>query len=78
MRTVLWSAQAEKAVLGLPVGLRAAVLDMVYGLPDDPEPLGARPYGGIPGAMEIVADSFTLRYTFGDDHVSVWVVRANT
>ncbi|GIH70810.1 hypothetical protein [Sphaerimonospora thailandensis] len=39
---------------------------------------GARPYGGIPTAFEIVADSYTLRYTYGDDHVSVWVVRANT
>ncbi|MBG0833340.1 hypothetical protein HS041_37190 [Planomonospora sp. ID67723] len=78
MRTVLWSSQAEESVLKLPLGLRAAVLETVYSLPEEPEPLGTRPYGMIPAAFEIVTDSFTLRYTYGDDHVSVWVVRANT
>lgn len=78
MRKVFWHPLAEEAVLKLPVNLRAAVLDTVYALPDDPEPLGARPYGMIPTAFEIVTDAFTLRYTVGDDHVSVWIVRADT
>ncbi|GIH81039.1 hypothetical protein [Planobispora longispora] len=78
MPTVLWSTEAEEAVLKLPLGLRATVLETVYSLPEEPEPLGARPYGMIPSAFEIVTDSFTLRYTYGGDHVSVWVVRANT
>jgi hypothetical protein len=78
MRAVLWSVQAEEAVLKLPLGLRMTVLETVYSLPEEPEPLGARPYGMIPAAFEIVTDSFTLRYTYGEDHVSLWVVRANT
>ncbi|MDP9870261.1 MULTISPECIES: hypothetical protein [Streptosporangium] len=77
-RRVLFDPQAEQAVLALPPGLRITVLDTVYGLVDEPEPLGARPYGMIPDAFEIVTDSFTLRYTHGEDHVSIWVVRANT
>ncbi|GGS86625.1 hypothetical protein GCM10010156_51450 [Planobispora rosea] len=78
MRTVLWSVEAEESVLKLPLGLRATVLETVYCLPDEPEPPGAQPYGMIPSAFEIVTDSFTLRYTYGEDHVSVWTVRANT
>jgi hypothetical protein len=78
MRTVYWSTQAEEVVLKLPPLLRVAILEVVYSLPEEPEPMGARPYGMIPGAFEIVTDSFTLRYTHGGDHVSIWVVRANT
>ncbi|MEO3859400.1 hypothetical protein [Acrocarpospora sp. B8E8] len=78
MRSVRWDKSAEQAVLGLPQLLRASVLELIYALPDEPEPLGARPYGMIPTAFEIVTDSFTVIYTYGDDHVSVWIVRANT
>jgi hypothetical protein len=65
-------------IASLPPQLRVRVLRITEDVADTPEPLGARPYGGIPGAFEIVTDSFALRYTYGDDHVSIWVVRADT
>ncbi|GAA0411978.1 hypothetical protein Acor_15960 [Acrocarpospora corrugata] len=65
-------------VAALPPQLRARLLRTIEDLVDTPEPLGARPYGGIPDAFEFVTDLFTLRYTYGEDHVSIWVVRANT
>lgn len=76
-RTVHLGAVVDE-IAALPPHLRARMLRTIEELAGTPEPLGARPYGGIPSAFEIVADSFTLRYTYGDDHVSVWVVRANT
>lgn len=66
------------AIVALPPQLRARVLLAIEALIEEPEPLGARPYGGIPGAFEIVTDRFTVRYTYGDEHVSVWIVRVNT
>ncbi|GII06127.1 type II toxin-antitoxin system RelE family toxin [Planobispora takensis] len=59
-------------------GLRMLIADTLLDLTEDPEPLGARPYGGIPGAFEIRTDTFRLVYTHDPDHVSVWVLQADT
>lgn len=59
-------------------GLRATIANTLLDLTEDPEPLTARPYGGIPGAFEVRADTFRLVYTRGTDHVSVWVLQINT
>ncbi|WP_433508766.1 hypothetical protein ACQP2T_32775 [Nonomuraea sp. CA-143628] len=59
-------------------GLRAAIADALLDLIDEPEPLGAVPYRGIPDAFEIRTDTFRLVYTRGPDHVSVWVLEINT
>ncbi|MEO3806112.1 hypothetical protein [Nonomuraea sp. B1E8] len=59
-------------------GLRVAVADALLDLVDDPEPLGATRYGGIPDAFELRTDTFRLVYTRGPDHVSVWVLEINT
>ncbi|MFC5822538.1 type II toxin-antitoxin system RelE family toxin [Nonomuraea insulae] len=60
------------------LGLRAAIADALLDLIEDPEPLGAVPYGGIPEAFEIRTDTFRMVYTCGPDHVSVWVLEINT
>ncbi|MFC0861623.1 hypothetical protein ACFHYQ_04855 [Sphaerimonospora cavernae] len=78
MKRAIHLGAVVEEIAALPPNLRARVLRTIEDLADTPEPLGARPYGSIPTAFEIVADSFTLRYTYGDDHVSVWIVRANT
>lgn len=59
-------------------GLRAAIADALLDLIEDPEPLGAVPYGGIPDAFELRTDTFRLVYTCGPDHVSMWVLEINT
>ncbi|MFG6197814.1 type II toxin-antitoxin system RelE/ParE family toxin [Nonomuraea sp. JJY05] len=59
-------------------GLRTAIANTFLDLIEDPEPLGAVPYGGIPDAFEIRTDTFRLVYTRGPDHVSVWVLEINT
>ncbi|MFF5210183.1 hypothetical protein [Streptosporangium sp. NPDC000396] len=58
--------------------LRIAILDTLLDLTEEPEPLGARPYGGIPGAVELRTDTFRVVCTHGADHVSVWVLQINT
>ncbi|HEX4818158.1 MAG TPA: hypothetical protein VFV66_35915 [Nonomuraea sp.] len=59
-------------------GLRTAIANTFLDLIEDPEPLQAVPYGGIPDAFEIRTDTFRLVYTRGSDHVSVWVLEINT
>lgn len=59
-------------------GLRAAIADTMLDLTEDPEPLAARPYGGIPDAFEVRTDTFRLVYTRGVEHVSMWVLQINT
>ncbi|MEV0353344.1 type II toxin-antitoxin system RelE/ParE family toxin [Nonomuraea sp. NPDC050680] len=59
-------------------GLRAAIADALLDLIEDPEPLGAVPYGGIPDAFELRTDTFRLVYTRDLDHVSIWVLEINT
>ncbi|MFB9723451.1 type II toxin-antitoxin system RelE family toxin [Planobispora longispora] len=59
-------------------GLRSMIVDIFLDLAEEPEPLGVRPYGGIPGAFELRTDAFRLIYTHGADHVSVWVLQINT
>lgn len=78
MKRTLHLGAVVDDITALPPQLRVRVLRTLEDLADTPEPLGARPYGGIPGAFEIVTDSFTLRYTHGEDHMSIWIVRANT
>ncbi|MDP9869711.1 MULTISPECIES: hypothetical protein [Streptosporangium] len=58
--------------------MRIAIIDTLLDLTEEPEPLGARPYGGIPGASELRTDTFRVVYTHGVDHVSVWVLQINT
>ncbi|MFI6392781.1 hypothetical protein ACIBHY_45515 [Nonomuraea sp. NPDC050547] len=60
------------------LGLRAVIADTLLDLIEDPEPLGATPYGGIPDALELRTDTFRLIYTHGPDHVSAWVLEINT
>ena len=56
-----------------------AEIDRQFGaLVKDPEPIGSRPFGGIENAMELRTGKYTILYTYGDDHLSVWVVRINT
>ncbi|GAA3448096.1 type II toxin-antitoxin system RelE family toxin [Planomonospora venezuelensis] len=59
-------------------GLRAMIAETLLDLTEEPEPLGARPYGGIPAAFELRTDAFRLIYTHSVDHVSVWVLQINT
>ncbi|MFI7637773.1 type II toxin-antitoxin system RelE/ParE family toxin [Nonomuraea sp. NPDC049400] len=59
-------------------GLRTVVIDTLLELTEEPEPLGARPYGGIPSAFELRTDTFRIIYTHGPDHLSVWVLQINT
>ncbi|WP_188191005.1 hypothetical protein [Nonomuraea sp. SYSU D8015] len=59
-------------------GLRAIIVNTLLDLTEEPEPLGARPYGGIPNAFELRTDTFRLAYTRGSDHLSVWVLQINT
>ncbi|MGR6924379.1 type II toxin-antitoxin system RelE/ParE family toxin [[Actinomadura] parvosata] len=58
--------------------LRTAIANTFLDLTEDPEPLRAVPYGGIPDAFEIRTDTFRLVYTRGPDHVSVWILEINT
>ncbi|WP_336206996.1 type II toxin-antitoxin system RelE family toxin [Nonomuraea sp. LPB2021202275-12-8] len=69
---------AREALRGAAAGLRVMILDTLLDLTEEPEPLGARPYGGIPGAFELRADTFRVVYTHAADHVSVWVLQINT
>lgn len=59
-------------------GLRATIADTLLDLTEEPEPLAARPYGGIPDAFELRTDTFRLVYTHGTEHVSIWVLQINT
>jgi hypothetical protein len=61
-----------------PPGLRAAITDTLLDLTEDPEPLGAMPYGGIPHAFVIQTGTFRMVYTYGPDHVSIWVSEIDT
>ncbi|MFG3437285.1 type II toxin-antitoxin system RelE/ParE family toxin [Nonomuraea sp. NPDC047897] len=58
--------------------LRAAIADTLLDLIEDPEPLRAVPYGGIPDAFELRTEIFRVVYTHGPDHISVWVLEINT
>ncbi|GIH95256.1 hypothetical protein Psi01_58860 [Planobispora siamensis] len=58
--------------------LRRTITDTILDLIADPEPIGARPYGSIPSAMEITTDTYRIVYTHGPDHVSVWIIQPNT
>ncbi|QFY09140.1 hypothetical protein GBF35_22935 [Nonomuraea phyllanthi] len=59
-------------------GLRTAIANTLLDLVEEPEPLAAVPYGGIPDAFELRTDTFRMVYTCGPDHVSVWVMEINT
>ncbi|MER5320999.1 type II toxin-antitoxin system RelE family toxin [Streptosporangium roseum] len=59
-------------------GLRTMIADTLLDLAEEPEPLAARPYGGIPDAFEIRAETFRLVYTHGAEHVSVWILQIDT
>ncbi|MFD1538893.1 type II toxin-antitoxin system RelE family toxin [Nonomuraea guangzhouensis] len=59
-------------------GLRTIIADTLFDLAEDPEPLAAVPYGGIPSAWELRTDTFRVIYTHSADHVSIWVLQINT
>ncbi|MEV4551536.1 hypothetical protein [Nonomuraea wenchangensis] len=59
-------------------GLRSTIANALLDLTEEPEPLGAVPYGGIPDAFELRTDTFRLVYTCDLDHVSAWVLEINT
>lgn len=59
-------------------GLRTTIADTLLDLTEEPEPLAAHPYGGIPDAFELRTNTFRLIYTCGVEHVSVWVLQINT
>ncbi|WP_343950761.1 type II toxin-antitoxin system RelE/ParE family toxin [Nonomuraea longicatena] len=58
--------------------MRVSIGETLLDLTEDPEPLGAMPYGGIPDAFEIHTNAFRVVYTYGPDHVSVWVLEIDT
>ncbi|SEH01383.1 hypothetical protein SAMN05444920_12087 [Nonomuraea solani] len=68
----------REALTQVAPGLRVAIIDAILDLTEEPEPLGARPYGGIPGAFELRTDTFRIVYTHGADHLSAWVLQINT
>ncbi|GAA3510611.1 mRNA-degrading endonuclease RelE of RelBE toxin-antitoxin system [Streptosporangium album] len=79
MKRALDLADAVREALSqTALGLRAAIIDTLLDLAEEPEPLGARPYGGIPDAFELRTDAFRLVYTRGAEHVSVWILQINT
>ncbi|MFE3452236.1 hypothetical protein ACFXJ8_25275 [Nonomuraea sp. NPDC059194] len=79
MKRALDLADAVRVALHqVAPGLRAVIIDTLLDLTEEPEPLGVRPYGGIPSAFELRAETFRVVYTHGADHVSVWVLQINT
>ncbi|MFF0311751.1 type II toxin-antitoxin system RelE/ParE family toxin [Streptosporangium sp. NPDC004379] len=77
-RRLLLAPAVRELLRDASPGLRATIADTLLDLTADPEPIGARPYGGIPDAFELRAETFRLIYTRGGDHVSVWVLQINT
>ena len=79
MKRPLELADAVREALNqAALGLRATIVDTLLDLTEEPEPLGVRPYGGIPDAFELRTDTFRVIYTHGADHLSVWVLQINT
>ncbi|GGS98691.1 hypothetical protein GCM10010156_66020 [Planobispora rosea] len=77
-RRLVLSPAASDALAATATVLRRTITDTILDLVADPEPIGARPYGSIPGAMEITGDAYRIVYTHGADHVSVWIIQPNT
>jgi hypothetical protein len=66
-------------VLGtVPDALHRAITRELRALVEDPRPPGSALWDELLDAYELRAGTFTAKYTYGETHVSVWVIEINT